>query len=88
MPVRREIAERDRLYFINLPAPTGRPCFIFAIDSMWFLIGLDYFKAQGYFIIGNVIMQNHIHALIGFWKPANPSTQLLPIVSALLRMSW
>ena len=66
MPVRREIPEHDGVYFITITCGEWLHLFERA-DSYgavysWF----DHLKRKGHFIVGYVIMPNHLHALIAF----------------------
>ena len=66
MAVRREIPAYDGIYFITITC--GEWLHLFekanAYHSVykWF----DHLKSKGHFIVGYVIMPNHLHALIGF----------------------
>ena len=66
MPVRKEIAEKDGVYFITFTCTNWLPLFHlcngYDMVYKWF----DYLKAQGHYIIGYVVMPNHVHALIAF----------------------
>lgn len=66
MPVRKEIAEKDGVYFITFTCTNWlllfHLCNGYDVVYKWF----DYLKAQGHYIIGYVIMPNHVHALIAF----------------------
>ncbi len=66
MSVRREITEYSGIYFITITCSRWLHLFEIAnaYDEVykWF----DYLKSQGHYIVGYVIMPNHIHALIGF----------------------
>jgi REP element-mobilizing transposase RayT len=66
MSVRREIPEYDGIYFITITC--GEWLHLFeqanAYNSVykWF----DHLKSKRHFIVGYVIMPNHLHALLGF----------------------
>lgn len=66
MSVRREIPEYDGIYFITITC--SQWLHLFELSSgyeevyKWF----DHLKSKGHFIVGYVIMPNHIHALIAF----------------------
>jgi REP element-mobilizing transposase RayT len=66
MSVRRAITEYDGIYFITITC--SRWFHLFEIANgyeevyKWF----DHLKSKGHYIVGYVIMPNHIHALIGF----------------------
>jgi len=66
MAVRREITEYDGVYFITFTNSRWLRLFeiVNGYDTVykWF----DYLKATGHFIVGYVIMPNHLHALIAF----------------------
>src|SRR3954470_12986292 len=66
MSVRREITEYDGIYFITITCSNWLPLFELtnSYDAVykWF----DHLKSKGHFIVGYVIMPNHLHALIGF----------------------
>ena len=66
MSVRREIPEYDGIYFITITCCEWLHLFeeANAYDTVykWF----DYLKGKGHYIVGYVIMPNHLHALIGF----------------------
>jgi REP element-mobilizing transposase RayT len=66
MAVRREITEYSGIYFITVTCSRWLRLFEIAdaYDEVykWF----DHLKGKGRYILGYVIMPNHIHALIGF----------------------
>ena len=66
MAVRREITEYSGIYFITVTCSRWLRLFeiVNAYDEVykWF----DHLKGKGHYILGYVIMPNHIHALIGF----------------------
>ncbi|MBL7874512.1 MAG: transposase [Cyclobacteriaceae bacterium] len=66
MSVRREIPEYDGIYFITITCSHWLHLFErssgYAEVYKWF----DHLKSKGHFIIGYVIMPNHIHVLIAF----------------------
>ena len=66
MSVRREIQEKEGMFFITITCYNWLPLFerVNGYDAVyhWF----DYLKEQGHFINGYVIMPNHLHALISF----------------------
>ena len=66
MAVHRKIPEFDGLYFITLTCADWLPLFHeadgYSVVYKWF----DYLKALGHYIIGYVIMPNHLHAMIAF----------------------
>lgn len=66
MSVRRAIAEYDGIYFITITSCKWMNLFELSkgYDAVykWF----DYLKSQGHYILGYVIMPNHLHCLIAF----------------------
>jgi len=66
MSVRREIPEYDGIYFITITC--GHWLHLFELSNgyeevyKWF----DHLKSKGHFIVGYVIMPNHIHVIIAF----------------------
>lgn len=66
MSVRREIAEYDGVYFITFTCARWHKLFeitqAYDVVYKWF----DYLKTKKHYIIGYVIMPNHVHALIAF----------------------
>ncbi len=64
--VRREIPEHDGIYFISATCARWLDLFEVAdgygVVYEWF----DYLKSKGHYIVGYVIMPNHLHALIAF----------------------
>jgi REP element-mobilizing transposase RayT len=66
MSVRKEISEYSGIYFITVTCSKWLHLFEIAnaYDEVykWF----THLKGQGHYIVGYVIMLNHIHALIGF----------------------
>ena len=66
MAVRRIIPEYDGTYFITITCARWLHLFEIAngydVVYQWF----DYLKSIGHFIVGYVIMPNHLHALIAF----------------------
>ena len=77
MSVRTQIYYPDGIYFITFTCARWLPLFQitngYSAVYKWF----DYLKYQGHYIIGYVIMPNHIHAIIGF---ANTSKSINSIV--------
>ena len=73
MSVRKAISEFDGIYFITVTCCRWLPLFELSngYDSVykWF----DHLKDKGHFIIGYVIMPNHLHALIGFRNTSGKS---------------
>lgn len=68
MSVRKQISEVNGVYFITFTCVRWLPLFEITngYDAVykWF----DYLKQKGHYIIGYVIMPNHLHALIAFSK--------------------
>jgi REP element-mobilizing transposase RayT len=66
MSTKRQIPDSDGVYFITFTCFKWLPLFEiingYDIVYNWF----DYLKGKGHYIIGYVIMPNHVHALIGF----------------------
>ena len=66
MSVRREITEYNGIFFITITCCEWLHLFEIAngYDAVykWF----DHLKSQGHYIVGYVIMPNHLHVLIGF----------------------
>ena len=66
MPVRTEITDKEGVYFITFTCTNWLPlihlCDGYDAVYKWF----DYLKAQGHYLIGYVIMPNHVHALMAF----------------------
>ena len=70
MSVRREITEYSGIYFITVTC--ARWLHLFEIGNAYEAVykWFDHLKAQGHYIVGYVIMPNHIHVLIGLKKHA------------------
>jgi REP element-mobilizing transposase RayT len=66
MSVRREIAVYDGVYFITFTC--SRWLKLFEVINGYDIVykRFDYLKSKGHYIIGYVIMPNHVHALIAF----------------------
>lgn len=68
MSVRKQISDVNGVYFITFTCARWLPLFDITngYDAVykWF----DYLKEKGHYIIGYVIMPNHLHALIAFSK--------------------
>ncbi len=66
MSVRHKIYEQNGLFFITFTCAKWIPLFettnTYGAVYRWF----DYLKQQGHFIIGYVIIPNHLHAVIAF----------------------
>ena len=66
MPVRKEIPEKDGVYFLTFTCTNWLPLFHLSNSYHAVYKWFDYLKAQGHYIIGYVVMPNHVHALIAF----------------------
>ncbi len=66
MPVRRTISATEGVYFITFTCTNWISlfslCNAYDVVYKWF----DYLKEQKHYIIGYVIMPNHVHAVIAF----------------------
>jgi REP element-mobilizing transposase RayT len=66
MPVRSAITEPDGVYFITVTCARWVPLFRllngYDIVYKWF----DYIKQSGHYIVGYVVMPDHLHAVIAF----------------------
>ncbi len=78
MPVRKEITDKEGVYFITFTCTKWLPlfhiCNEYDVVYKWF----DYLKKQGHYIVGYVIMPDHLHALIAF---TNTGTSINTIVA-------
>ena len=78
MPVRRTISATEGVYFITFTCTNWIPLFTlcngYDVVYKWF----DYLKAQKHYIIGYVIMPNHVHVVIAF---SNSGKSINTIVS-------
>ena len=66
MPVRRNIANNDGTYFITFTCTNWLPLFEIANAYNSIYNWFNVLKNDGHFIIGYVIMPNHLHAIISF----------------------
>ena len=66
MSVRRAITEYDGIYFITTTCSRWQNLFEIANGYEEVYKWFNHLKGEGHFILGYVIMPNHIHALIGF----------------------
>ena len=66
MPVKRQISARHGVYFITFTCYRWK--YLLSLTNAYDLIyfWFDHLKNQGHYIIGYVIMPNHIHILIAF----------------------
>ena len=66
MPVKRQITETDGVYFVTITCIHWLPLIAqtnsFDLLYNWF----NHLKSKGHYIVGYVIMPNHVHALIAF----------------------
>ncbi len=66
MPVRKSIHEKDGVFFITITCARWIRLYEmvngYDIVYHWF----DHLKSRGHYIMGYVIMPNHLHVLIGF----------------------
>jgi REP element-mobilizing transposase RayT len=74
---KRQIPDNDGVYFITFTCHKWLPLFeitnSYDVVYKWF----DYLKSKGHYIVGYVIMPNHVHALIGF---SNSKTSINTII--------
>ena len=66
MSVRREITEYNGVYFITITCSKWLHLFDIAQGYEEVYKWFDHLKSKGHFIVGYVIMPNHLHVLIGF----------------------
>jgi hypothetical protein len=68
MPVRKTIPEKDGVYFISFTCARWLP--LFALTNSYNAVykWLDILKKAGHYIIGYIIMPNHVHAIIAFYN--------------------
>jgi len=66
MPVRKTIPAKDGVYFITITC--AQWLFLFQISDSYKAVyhWFDYLKKNGHYIIGYVIIPNHLHAIIAF----------------------
>jgi len=66
MPVKRRITQSEGIYFITFTCFQWQPLIEqtkgYDLIYNWF----DHLKSKGHYIVGYIIMPNHIHALIAF----------------------
>ncbi|MFM7854986.1 MAG: hypothetical protein ACKO96_24440, partial [Flammeovirgaceae bacterium] len=64
MSVRRQITEKDGIFFITFTCARWLHLFeqaqAYDVVYKWF----DYLKSKGHYVLGYVIMPNHVHALL------------------------
>ncbi len=66
MPVRKTIPENDGVYFITFTCTEWLPLFNITDGYRFVYKWFDILKAAKHYIIGYVIMPNHLHAVIAF----------------------
>ena len=66
MPVRKTIPENDGVYFITFTCTEWLPLFNITDGYKFVYKWFDILKAAKHYIIGYVIMPNHLHAIIAF----------------------
>ncbi|MFT3945338.1 MAG: hypothetical protein QM763_00075 [Agriterribacter sp.] len=66
MPVRRQISEPFGIYSITFTC--ARWLHLFPVTNTYYAVynWFDFLKLQGHYIVGYVIMPNHVHSIIGF----------------------
>ena len=66
MSVRHQITEQNGLFFITFTCARWLP--LFAITNTYDAVykWFDYLKQQGHYVVGYVIMPNHLHTMIAF----------------------
>ena len=75
MTVRKEIPHHHGLYFITFTCCRWIPLIAEADAYYAVYKWFDYLKAQGHYIIAYVIMPNHLHLLLAFYKHARKIDQ-------------
>jgi REP element-mobilizing transposase RayT len=66
MSVRNQISNKEGVYFITFTCAKWIPLFEITKGYHSVYKWFDYLKQQGHFIVGYVIMPNHVHAIIAF----------------------
>ncbi len=66
MSVRRQIHETNGIYFITFTCARWLHLFEISLSYDAIYKWFDYLKLRGHYILGYVIMPNHLHAIIGF----------------------
>jgi REP element-mobilizing transposase RayT len=74
MSVRRQIPEYDGIYFITITCSEWLHLFELSNGYEEVYKWFDHLKGKGHFIVGYVIMPNHIHALIAFRNSLSPQS--------------
>ena len=65
MPVKQPIPYNYGIFFITVTCHNWLPL-IEQTNSYQFYKWFDHLKGKGHYIVGYIIMPNHLHALIGF----------------------
>ena len=66
MPVRKTIPAKDGVYFITLTCAQWLPLFKISDSYTAVYNWFNYLKENGHYIIGYVIMPDHLHTIIAF----------------------
>ncbi|HVT84410.1 MAG TPA: hypothetical protein VHD35_04365 [Chitinophagaceae bacterium] len=66
MAVKSPVVEKDGIYFITFTCCQWLPLFQLTGGHDTVYKWFDYLKSKGHYIVGYVIMPNHLHALIAF----------------------
>ena len=77
MSVRRKIGQSNGVFFITFTCARWMPLFQITDGYNAVYKWFDYLKEQGHYIVGYVIMPNHIHALIAFSSSRTPINTLV-----------
>ena len=77
MPVKRQVPDKLGIYFITFTCYRWRHLFElthgYDIVYKWF----EWLQAQGNFVLGFVIMPNHVHAILAFPKLEKPLSTII-----------
>jgi REP element-mobilizing transposase RayT len=73
MSVRKAIHEKGGIFFLTITCRGWHHLFSIADGYSLVYKWFDHLKENGHFILGYVIMPNHLHALIGFRHTGNKS---------------
>ena len=77
MSVRKAITEFDGIYFITITCSHWLNLFELSAGYEEVYKWFDHLKSKGHYIVGYVVMPNHIHALIGFRNTQGVSINLI-----------
>ena len=77
MSVRKKIGEPNGVFFLTFTCARWMPLFQITDGYNAVYRWFDYLKEQGHYIVGYVIMPNHIHALIAFSSSRTPINTLV-----------